>query len=96
MTQQIANVEVVATESGSITACDLRRILADETGYASYLLIPIGEDGYRQPVAAQMIWHAESGRAGIEFGADASWTDATSPEDAAERFFGINGKQMSN
>ena len=96
MTQQIKSVAVEATDLDKISAIDLRKIAATEGGYEAYILTPVGADGYRQSVAAQMIWHAEAGRAGIAWGADADWTDAQSPEDAAERFFGINDKEMCN
>ena len=33
-----------------------------------------------------LLWIPAQNRAGIAWGADASWTDATSPEDALERF----------
>lgn len=36
------------------------------------------------------------GRAGIAWGADASWTDCNSAQDALERYFGINGKEICN
>ena len=35
------------------------------------------------------------GRAGIAWGADAQWTDATSVQDALERYFGDDCKEMS-
>lgn len=92
----ITDISVETTDLDTINAIDLSKIAAEEGGYAAYLIIPIGDDGYRQSVAAQMIWHSEAGRAGIAWGADASWTDAVSPEDAAERFFGLNDKEMVN
>lgn len=36
------------------------------------------------------------GRAGVAWGGDAQWTDASSAEDAAERFLGLGGKEMCN
>lgn len=33
-------------------------------------------------------------RGGIAWGADATWTDADSADDALERFFGVDGKEM--
>lgn len=96
MSQKITSVAIEQVEMDRITAVDLNKIAAKEGGYTAYRLTPIGTDGFRQSVAAQMIWHEEAGRAGIAWGADGSWTDASSPEDAAERFFGIDDKEMSN
>lgn len=34
------------------------------------------------------------GRAGVAWGADVIWTDASSPDDALRRFFGVDGLEM--
>lgn len=81
---------------GNVSAIDLSQIIENERGYDAYRVYPIGEDGYRQSVSAQMIYNAEAGRAGIAWGGNSMWTDCSSPEDAAERFFEINDKEMCN
>lgn len=35
-----------------------------------------------------------SGRAGVAWGAGADWTDADDAQDALERYFGVDGKEM--
>jgi hypothetical protein len=42
-----------------------------------------------------VLYVPEVGRAGIAWGADAQWTDATSVQDALERYLGVDGKEMS-
>jgi hypothetical protein len=96
-TMKVASIVVERVDMDRITACDLLAEVAEaESGYEAYHITPIKPDGYRESTCAQMIWHAEAGRAGIEYGANAQWTDASSPKDAAERFFGIDGKEMHN
>jgi hypothetical protein len=46
--------------------------------------------------AVQVLYCPRSGRAGVGWGADAVWTDADSAEDALERYFGVDGKEMCN
>jgi hypothetical protein len=50
--------------------------------------------GAYNAVAVEVIYFPDSGRAGIAWGADASWTDADSVQDGLERYFGIGGKEM--
>ena len=42
----------------------------------------------------QILYIPRTNRAGVAWGADARWTDATGPRDALERFLGAHGKQM--
>jgi hypothetical protein len=46
--------------------------------------------------AIEILWVPSVGRAGIAWGADAQWTDADSVEDAVQRFFGVDDKEMCN
>lgn len=46
----------------------------------------VNEDGYVDPVAGAMAWFPASGRAGLAWGGDADWVDATSPENAIANF----------
>lgn len=44
--------------------------------------------------AVEVLYLPEVARGGIAWGADAVWTDADSADDALERFFGVDGKEM--
>ena len=96
MTMQVTDIAVEATALDNIKATDLKTIIGNEGGFEGFRVVPIGSDGYRQSVVAEMIWHRTSARAGIAYGAEAQWTDCDGAQDAAERFFGLNGKEMSN
>ncbi len=43
-----------------------------------------------------ILWIPGAQRAGLAWGADAQWTDADSVEDALQRFFGVDDKEMIN
>ncbi len=81
-------------DPSDITAGDLMQVIADEGGYEAYRVFRIGDDGYQDGVAGQMIYSVD--RAGIFFGGDSDWTDCSSAEDAMERWLGIDGKEMVN
>ena len=71
-----------------ITAIDLCEEIAtanESTGpVETYRLIELGAYGYRKSVTGSMIWFPAIFRAAIEWGANADWTDATSPKDAVQ------------
>lgn len=94
----VVSVQLESIELAEVTAIDLSKIAADEGGYEAFHVVPIRTDGLRGRNETQvvMIWHPQALRAGIAWGADADWTDAASAQDAAERFFGIGGKEMCN
>ncbi len=97
MSKQVDDVAVEPIEWFEINAVDLSRVIERNAGnWATYKIVPIGEDGYRQSPVAEMIFANDSKRAGIAWNGDTQWTDATDPVDAAERFFGIYGKEMCN
>lgn len=80
-----------------VTALDLREeITKATTPVEAYHIVRIKPDGYRDSVPGVMLWFPNDGRAGIEWGGDADWTDAVDPQDAAERYFGIDRKEMCN
>lgn len=56
----------------------------------------LDEEGSANVEKAQVAFFPSTNRAGISWGADADWTDASSIEDAVERYLGINEKYMSN
>jgi hypothetical protein len=43
-----------------------------------------------------VVYFDHAGRAGVAWGGGPDWTDAESAEDALERYFGVNGKEMVN
>lgn len=51
-----------------------------------FFRVEILEDGYLDSVAGAMAWFPDAGRAGLAWGGDATWVDATSPENAIENF----------
>lgn len=57
---------------------------------------PQGATAYKCSIggqAAEMLFYEDAGRAGIFTGGDSDWTDASSAEDAVERF---NNDEMVN
>ena len=65
----------------------------------------LSEQGETYQVAVAGAYNEESitvlyipsiGRAGIAWGSDAEWTDADSIDDALQRFFGVEDKEMVN
>lgn len=84
---------VLTDETRAIRSIDLRHE-ADELNqkqvgweYARYLI-----DG--EATAVDVLFVPSADRAGVAWGADADWTDASSLDDAIERYFGIDGKEM--
>lgn len=61
---------------------------AQEQGepHTLYRVEILRDDGTRDSAAGTMLWFPEACRAGIAWGADASWTDANTPEEAIRRF----------
>ena len=94
-TQNETQFVVERIEVDAVSAIDLREELAKaDKPVEAYQITRLNSDGFRDCVPAHMIWFPDAGRAGIEWGADASWTDAHDPQDAAERYFGVGGKEM--
>ena len=52
-------------------------------------------DAYNQP-ALHVLWFPDAGRAGIIHGGNPVWTDADSVQDALERYFGDEEKEICN
>ncbi len=50
---------------------------------------------YNEP-NLHVLYFPTCGRAGVVHGGDAAWTDADSVQDAIERYFGDDDKEMSN
>lgn len=87
---KIKYVEPVDLEK--ISATDLREEAegCSTEEYSCYLV-----DVDESPEKVQLLWLHGVMRAGITWGADATWTDADSPIDALERYFGINDKTVA-
>jgi hypothetical protein len=71
---------------------DLRREVAglDAAGRAWELW----RAGKYNSEGVDVLWVPDADRAGVVWGAGADWTDAASPQDALERYFGVDGKEM--
>ena len=91
MEMEMNEILIEACEPHSIIACDLAAEIAaaEAAGIAveTFRLTALDESGYRRSVTGSMFWFCESHRAAIEWGADASWTDAASPENAVRWYF---------
>jgi hypothetical protein len=84
--------EVIIETCGldAITALDLRdeieQARLNAAPIEAYCLTELDAEGFRKSVTGSMLWYPALGRAGIEWGSDAQWTDASSPEDALCRY----------
>lgn len=81
-------VHVAALSSISLTK-EMATLDAQGVAYEAYRMLPEGTSEW-----LEILYVPSIDRAGLAWGADAQWTDAESPEDAVERFFGINDKEM--
>lgn len=90
-------IQLHAVGLDDLTAMDLRNEAAPSTHWNAYYVVLYDEPGYAWAgERAELLYNDETGRAGISWGADAQWTDCDSAQDAAERFWSVNGKEMSN
>lgn len=99
-THRTATTTYVLEHDHEATTCQ-HADLADEiltygAGWQRYEATPLTADGYRHQPVIELLWYEDAGRAGLASGGDAVWTDAQSPEDALERYLGIDGKEISN
>lgn len=77
-------ISVFHANPDQITATDIGKEVARCEGQGEeYELYSLDEEGKAE--YGQMIYFPASGRAGIAWGADATWTDCTCAEDAIER-----------
>lgn len=60
-----------------------------------YWLTPVTTPGYCTTPETQMIWFPLIKRAGIAHRGQVYYTDAASPHDAAVRWYGIEGSEMT-
>jgi hypothetical protein len=75
-----------------IVPSDMEEQARNDPRWRCYRLrAPAGEG----PDRVWILWYPEILRAGICWGGVTDWTDADSPDDAYERYFGIDGKEMS-
>lgn len=87
--EQINPAEISATDLHD----EAQELIAQGTqGVEAYILHLWTPEGKMYPEGAEVLF-VSYGRAGIAWGADAQWTDARSPEDAAERW--INDKMVN-
>lgn len=85
-------------EHNRLSALDLlseaaEYLLSDATD-EDELEVIIASDWGRAAVLG--VYYPAIGRAGIAWGGNAQWTDADSALDAIERYFGVDGKEISN
>ena len=78
-----------------LTAIDLREAVAKPYSYAQAYAVTLYDNEGAKAEGAQMVI-LDGCRAGIAQRADADWTECDSPEDAIERWLGINDKVMVN
>lgn len=94
------NYTLTPVDARHLAATDLKSEVLDyiaratPRGTAVFFTYKVHKRHGRQD--GELLWLPDEGRAGIAWGADAQWTDASSPEDAVERFLGLNGKEMCN
>jgi hypothetical protein len=78
-----------------IRSCDLRVRASEHLaggGQPVQYLRAAGCDA----AAVEVVYLPDDGRAGVDRGGGASWTDAGDPDDALERYLGLNGKGMAS
>jgi len=85
-------LERIKTED--LSAIDLTAEAMHVEACEAYSVILYDDNGPKASAAEMLI--VDGCRAGISWGADADWTDCDSPEDAIERYLGIDGKEMLN
>ena len=76
----------------AVSASDLRDEAISFGDCRAYVVTIYGDDGPRAEAVDLVMFGTD--RAGIAWGGDAVWTDCASPEDAIERYLGIDDKAM--
>ena len=67
-----------------------------EADWEAYTFCEYNAEGVENQVRGEILYSPSLGRAGIAYGGDASWTDCVNEDDAMQRFFQINQKEMRN
>ncbi len=98
--KEVENMDYGLTETDldQIVPCDMRREVEDNPGtrYEYYTGQVFNEDGNAYAEGIRVLYLPQEGRAGVCWGGDSRWTDCESAEDAVDRFFGNDGKEMCN
>ena len=84
-------------EIGSIDLQEEITANPEVTDWEAFVFVLFDKNGYEETARRGTVLYSPTiGRAGIEWGAGASWTDCVDEDDAMERYFEKNGKEMRN
>ena len=94
------NFRLEGIPASSLSAIDLKETVvaakdADVDVEAYRFSFHYGPD-HERLATGEMLYIPKWFRAGIYTGADSDWTDCDTALDAAERYLGLNGKEMDN
>ena len=82
-----------------VSSFDLQKEIADNpdiTDWQAFSFYEYDDQEYEKSVSGTCLYSKTIGRAGIEYGADAAWTDCDDEDDAMDRYFENDGKEMQN